>query len=59
MSKHLSYSQYTSYVRCAKAFYLERVAAAPQTPSVYLVGGSAVHKAIEQINLLHVEANRG
>jgi hypothetical protein len=52
---HLSYSQYTSYARCAKAYYLERVAQAPQLPAVYLVAGSAVHAAIEQINLNHVE----
>lgn len=44
---HRSFSQFTSWLKCGKAYQLERVLEAPAMPAWYLVGGSAVHSAIE------------
>lgn len=44
---HRSFSQFTSWLKCGKAYQLERVLEAPTMPAWYLVGGSAVHSAIE------------
>lgn len=45
-----SHSQLTTYTRCGKQYYLERIAAAPSKPAVYFVSGTAIHAAIEAIN---------
>lgn len=50
MTTHLSNSQLGDYVRCQKSYYLKRIAFVPQVPAMWLVGGSAVHAAIEAIN---------
>lgn len=55
MSKHYSYSQLNSYSRCGKAYWLERIAHAPQRPAVYFTAGSALHKAIEELNKDYVK----
>ena len=47
---HLSHSQLGDYTRCAKSFQLKRIQHAPQLPAVWLVGGKAVHLAIERVN---------
>ena len=52
---HLSYSQLTTYTRCAKAYELQRIQKAPEVPAVYLVAGKAVHTAIERINREYAE----
>lgn len=56
MATHLSNSQLGDYTRCAKSFELKRIQHAPQVPSVWLMGGKAVHVAIETINR-HVYEN--
>lgn len=50
MTTHLSNSQFGDYTRCQKSYFLKRLAHVPQVPAVWLVGGSAVHAAIETIN---------
>jgi len=45
---HRSFSSFTSWMKCGKAWQLERQLQAPQTPAWYFIGGSAFHEAIEQ-----------
>lgn len=45
---HRSFSQFTSWLKCGKAYELERVLEVKTVPAWYLAGGSAVHAAIEQ-----------
>jgi hypothetical protein len=45
---HRSFSQFSSWVRCGKAFQLERIRQVPQTPAWYLVAGTAFHSAVEE-----------
>lgn len=47
---HLSHSQYTQMLRCGKAYELNRIQQAPRTPSVWLVGGVALHDTFDSIN---------
>lgn len=47
---HFSFSQLSEYSRCSKAYQLRRKQAAPTKPAAWLVGGSAVHAAIEAAN---------
>jgi hypothetical protein len=50
---HLSYSQLTSFTRCAKQYQLQREQQAPEDPTVWLPAGKAIHAVIEKINLAH------
>ena len=45
---HRSFSSFTSWMRCGKAWELERKIQAPQSPAWYFVGGSAFHEAVEK-----------
>ncbi|MFF9088426.1 RecB family exonuclease [Streptomyces sp. NPDC014991] len=54
---HLSHSSRETLERCAKAYFLTRVARAPQAPALWLVGGSAVHEATEHYDLMSVVGN--
>ena len=47
---HVSYSQISSWVRCGKAYELERVLKVPSFPSWAQVAGSAVHEATERMD---------
>ena len=47
---HLSNSQLSTWVGCAKKYELTRLRGAQEDPSVWLVGGSAVHDALETVN---------
>ncbi|NJP50060.1 PD-(D/E)XK nuclease family protein [Streptomyces sp. SBST2-5] len=49
---HISHSSREALERCAKQYFLTRVAKAPQTPALWLAGGSAVHEATENYDLL-------
>jgi len=51
--QHRSFSAFTSWLRCGKAFQLERNLQAPQDPAWWFVGGSAFHAAAEAF--LHAE----
>lgn len=44
---HISHSSREALARCARAYFLTRVAKAPQLPALWLAGGSAVHEATE------------
>lgn len=44
---HISYSQYNSYVRCPRAWYLGKVAAAEERQTWFLPIGTAVHTMVE------------
>lgn len=52
--EHLSHSQYTSYLRCPKAYELERVAKVPAIPAWWFLGGAAVHEATEAFDRLRL-----
>ena len=43
-------SQFTSWLRCQKAFELERLQRAPRIPAWWLVGGSVVHEVTEDLD---------
>jgi hypothetical protein len=45
---HRSFSSFTGWVRCGKAWQLEREIKAPQSPAWYFIGGSAFHEAVEK-----------
>jgi len=45
---HRSFSAFTSWLRCGKAYELERIVNAPSEPAWWFVGGSAFHSAAEQ-----------
>lgn len=44
---HISYSQYQTYERCPRSWYLTKVVQAEQRPTWYLPMGTAVHQMIE------------
>ena len=46
---HRSFSQFSSWTKCGKAYQLERLIQAPTTPAWYFVGGSAFHAAVEEL----------
>lgn len=50
---HRSYSQMSTFYKCAHQYYLSKIAQVPEVPAVYLVAGTAVHTAIEKINHEH------
>jgi hypothetical protein len=45
--QHRSFSAFTSWLRCGKAFQLEREMKAPSEPAWWFAGGSAFHSAAE------------
>jgi len=47
LPKHVSYSARDTMERCAKAYFLSRIAKAPSRPALWLAGGSAVHEVTE------------
>ena len=48
---HRSFSSFSSWIRCGKAWELERKLQAPSEPAWYFVGGSAFHIAAEKFLL--------
>jgi len=46
--EYISYSQYNSYTRCPRSWYLTKVRKAEEKQTWYIPIGSAVHTAIEQ-----------
>jgi putative RecB family exonuclease len=45
---HRSFSSFSSWIRCGKAWQLERELQAPSEPAWWFVGGSAFHSAAEK-----------
>jgi len=56
---HKSFSQFSTWIRCGKAYQLERILEAPQTPAWWFVGGSAFHSAAEKYLLAEYEKKNG
>ncbi|MEV7814294.1 PD-(D/E)XK nuclease family protein [Streptomyces flaveolus] len=54
---HLSHSSRETFLRCARSWFLKYLAEAPQTPALWLAGGSAVHEATEHYDLMSVVGN--
>jgi putative RecB family exonuclease len=52
---HRSFSSLTSWIRCGKAWQLERELQAPSEPAWWFVGGSAFHTAAEKFLLAEFE----
>ena len=44
---HISHSSRETLLRCGRSWFLKYLAKAPQTPALWLAGGSAVHEATE------------
>lgn len=53
-----SFSQLQTILRCARQYYLGKIAKVPEKPSMYLVGGNAVHEHIENLNHLIYQKGR-
>lgn len=53
--KARSWSQYSSFRQCPKAFELERHRKVPSRPGPWLAAGTAVHMAIEMYLRLKVQ----
>lgn len=56
--EHLSWSQISNYLWCAKQYELQRLRRLPEQPSVWLAAGVAVHRELEAINLKRWEAQQ-
>lgn len=50
MIEHTSHSSISSYLRCGKAFELEKIKKYPTMPAWWLIAGSAIHTATEWID---------
>jgi len=55
---HRSFSSFTSWLRCGKAWQLERGLQAPSEPAWWFVGGSAFHAAAEKFLLQQFEKTK-
>lgn len=53
---YVSFSAFTSWLRCGKAYQLGRLFSVEEDPAWYFVGGSAVHSVTEQYDLARWEA---
>lgn len=53
-----SWSQYTNYRGCPKAWQLSKLRRAPRRPGVWLPAGTAVHTVIEKFLRLEVERRK-
>lgn len=47
---HVSHSQMTQWLRCGKAYELNRIKQAPRVPAVWLASGVALHEVIDLLN---------
>lgn len=48
--KPVSYSAFTAWLRCGKAYQLERILGVEGVPAWYFVGGQVVHEITEHID---------
>lgn len=55
---HLSYSSLTTWDRCPKSYELSRIRNAQPVPAWYFLAGTAVHKALDEYDILErVDSN--
>lgn len=59
LPKHLSHSSRETLLRCARQYFLTRIAKAPQRPALWLAGGSAVHETTEHYDRMAVNVVDG
>lgn len=52
LPEHTSFSARETLERCARSYFLGRVAGAPKRPALWSAGGSAVHETTEDYDLL-------
>lgn len=52
---HVSYSQFTEWSKCGKAYELKKVLGLSESPSWWGIGGHGVHAATEQYDRLSLE----
>jgi hypothetical protein len=55
---HRSFSSFSLWIRCGKAWELERYIDAPVDPAWYFVGGTAFHSAAEKFLLAELEKQK-
>lgn len=55
--EHISFSSKETLERCARSYFLSRLANAPSQPALWLAGGSAVHEATEHYDLISMVGN--
>src|SRR6476646_1026854 len=48
MLPHISYSQYNTYIKCPRAWYLGKIKQAEEKQTWYIPIGGAVHSAVEE-----------
>lgn len=46
--EHVSHSQYSSWLKCGKAYQLSRIIGLPEAPAWWSIGGTGVHSATEK-----------
>lgn len=57
LPKNTSFSARETLQRCARSYFLSRIAKAPKRPALWSVGGSAVHETTEHYDLMSVVGN--
>lgn len=57
--EYVSYSAFTQWLRCGKAYQLSRMLEVRELPAWYFVGGSAFHSAVETYDRSRLEAGLG
>ena len=55
---HRSFSSFTSWMKCGKAWQLERELKVPSDPAWWFVGGTAFHAAVEQYLLQELDNDK-
>lgn len=54
--KHISHSSRETLVKCARSYFLSKIAGAPRRPALWLAGGSGVHEVTEIYDKAAVKA---
>ncbi|MET9385273.1 PD-(D/E)XK nuclease family protein [Streptomyces sp. NPDC002928] len=57
LPKNTSFSARETLERCARSYFLSRLAKAPKRPALWSVGGSAVHETTEHYDLMSIVGN--
>lgn len=59
LPKHISFSARETLLRCARSYFLKYLAKAPERPSLWLAGGSAVHETTEHYDRMALVGQEG
>lgn len=57
--EYVSYSAFTQWLKCGKAYQLSRLLEVRELPAWYFIGGSAFHTAVEFYDHARLEAGLG